>query len=475
VSPEASPPARRAAWPRQAEEGPVAPARLAILGGGVAGLATGSYARRQGLPATVYEAQDRPGGLCVTYAHDGFRFDSGAHRIHDKDPEITRDVQSLLGEDLRPVDRPSVIYDGGRLIRFPFRLIDVLSHLGPRVVARGALDLAAARMAFPGHEQESFASLAVRRYGRTLAERFLLGYTRKLWGLPCENLSSRASGGRLRGLDLRQFLVHTLFGRRRDRRSADGSFYYPVHGIGMLADALARACGPDGVRTGAEIRRVFHDGARVRAIEVTGVGRVDVEAVASTLPVDQLVARMDPPAPEGVRRLAQRLTYRNLVLVALFLRRRSVIDAATVYFPDPRVPFSRVTEPRNRSEAMSPPGHTALVAELPCGSADGVWEADDADLVDLVRKHLEAIGWVRGRELMGSRVVRLGRAYPVLSLDVERSVGTILGHLSRFSNLAVVGRNARFEYAWLHEMLRDGKDFVSSQVGASRGAESGVA
>jgi len=451
------------------------PGRVAVLGGGVAGLATGFYARRHGLSATVYEAQNRPGGLCVTYAHDGFRFDSGAHRIHDKDPEITRDVQSLLGEDLRPVDRPSVIFDGGRLMRFPFRLADVLSHLGPRALARGALDLAAARIALRGHEQESFARLAVRRYGRTLADRFLLGYTRKLWGLPCEDLSSRASGGRLRGLDLRQFLIHTLFGRRRDQRSADGVFYYPVHGIGMLADALARGCGPDGIRTGAEVRRILHDGADVRAIEVAGAGRVAVDSVASTLPVDQLVARMDPPAPDGVRRLAQRLTYRNLVLVALFLRRRSVTDAATVYFPDPRVPFSRVTEPRNRSEAMSPPGHTSLVAELPCGPADGVWAADDADLVELVRKHLEAIGWVRGREAVGSRVVRLERAYPVLSLDVERSVGTILGHLSRFSNLAIVGRNARFEYAWLHEMLRDGKDFASSRLGASRGAEPGVA
>ena len=474
MSPEASPSAQPALWPRPAAEGGGAPARLAILGGGVAGLAAGFYARRQGLSATVYEAQDRPGGLCVTYADGGFRFDSGAHRIHDKDPEITRDVQSLLGEDLRPVDRPSVIFDGGRLMRFPFRLTDVLSHLGPRVVARGALDLAAARMA-PGHEQESFASLAVRKYGRTLAERFLLGYTRKLWGLPCENLSSRASGGRLRGLDLRQFLVHTLFGRRRDRRSADGSFYYPVHGIGMLADTLARGCGPDGLRTGAEIRRVFHDGARVRAIEARGVGRVDVDAVASTLPVDQLVARMDPPVPEGVQRLAQRLIYRNLVLVALFLRRRSVTDAATVYFPDPRVPFSRVTEPRNRSEAMSPPGHTALVAEVPCGSADGVWDADDADLIELVRKHLEAIGWVRGRELVGSRVVRLGRAYPVLSLDVERSVGTILGYLSRFSNLALVGRNARFEYGWLHDMLRSGKDLVSALAAERTCAGAGAA
>lgn len=450
-------------------------AHLAVLGGGVAGLAVGFYARRRGLAATVYEAQDRPGGLCVTYVHDGFRFDSGAHRIHHKDPEITRDLQSLLGESLRPVDRPSVIFDGGRLMTFPFGLTDVLWHLGPRAIARGALDLAAARMAPRGHEQESFASLAVRSYGRTVAERFLLGYTRKLWGLPCESLSSRASGGRLRGLDLRQFLVDTVLGRGRDQRSADGAFLYPVGGIGMLTEALARGCGPDGVRTGGEVRRLFHDGTNVRAIEVAGAGRIPVDTVASTLPLDQLLASMDPPPPDGVLRLAQRLTYRNLVLVALFLRKESVTAAATVYFPDPRVPFTRVTEPRNRSEAMSPPGHTSLVAEIPCGSEDAAWGADDADLVGLVQKHLEGIGWVRGEEVLGSKVVRLRHAYPVQSLDLESSVATILRHLDGLENLAVVGRNARFEYGWLHDMLRSGKDLVASRVTDPYGTEVGVA
>jgi protoporphyrinogen oxidase len=446
-----------------------------VLGGGIAGLAVGFYARKRGLSATVYESQDRPGGLCVTHRQGDFLFDSGAHRIHDKDPEITRDVQALMGESLRAVDRPSVIFDRGRLMKFPFRLHDVLGHLGARAVARGALDLAAARMAPRGHEQESFASLAVRSYGRTLAERFLLGYTRKLWGLPCESLSSRASGGRLRGLDLRQFLVHTLLGRRRDQRSADGTFYYPVRGIGMLTEALAAGCGPERLRTGAEVGCLHHDGTRVRAIDVAGVGRIAVDAVASTLPLEHLLHRLDPPPPDGILRLAQRLTYRNLVLVALFLRSESVSAAATVYFPDPRVPFTRVTEPRNRSGAMSPPGHTSLVAEIPCGSGDATWAADDADLVELVQEHLGEIGWVRDGDVLGSRVVRLPHAYPVLSLDFERSVATILRHLDGLGNLQVLGRNGRFEYGWLHDMLRSGKDLVGSRVADPYGTEAGVA
>ena len=84
--------------------------------------------------------------------------------------------------------------------------------------------------------------------------------------------------------------------------------------------------------------------------------------------------------------------------MALFLRKESVTSAATVYFPDPRIPFTRVTEPRNRSEAMSPPGHTSLVAEIPCGSGDALWRRTMRISSGSCRSHLEKIGWVRGGE-----------------------------------------------------------------------------
>ncbi len=468
--PHGLPPRRRLAANREG------PGHLTVLGGGITGLAAGFYARRRGLPATVYEGQARPGGLSVTFAHDAFLFDSGAHRFHDKDPVITRDVRALLGEDLRAVHRPSMIFDGGRMMKFPFRLTDVLWHLGPRVLARGVLDLAAVRMAGRGPAPESFAVLATRRYGRTLAARFLLSYSRKLWGLPCERLSVRVSGGRLDGLDLRQFLLHTFLGRRRDQRNADGTFYYPTRGIGMLAEALARGCEPHGVRTSAEIRQLHHDGARIRSISVAGArDHVPVDALASTLPLERLLAMMDPPPPEGILRLARDLRHRDIVLVALFLRKESVTDAATVYFPDPRVPFTRVTEPRNRSEVMSPPGHTSLVAEIPCWSGDPVWSADNAHLVRVTQKPLEEIGWVRGGEVVGSQVVRLRHAYPVLSLDFERSVEGILRYLDGFENLTLAGRNGRFEYGWIHDMLRSGRDLAASCVGGPLETEAGVA
>lgn len=103
---------------------------VTILGGGPLGLAVGFYCRRSDKPFAIYEAADHTGGNAVTYEHRGFRFDSGAHRFHDKDPEITQDVRELLGQELRPCTMPSHICEGSSWIRFPLSPLDLLFRLG---------------------------------------------------------------------------------------------------------------------------------------------------------------------------------------------------------------------------------------------------------------------------------------------------------------------------------------------------------
>ena len=80
-----------------------------ILGGGFAGLALGYYARKNGFPFTIYEADATLGGNAVTFEHEGFLYDSGAHRFHDRLPLITREIQGLLGSELESVHVPSRI------------------------------------------------------------------------------------------------------------------------------------------------------------------------------------------------------------------------------------------------------------------------------------------------------------------------------------------------------------------------------
>ena len=434
------------------------PPHLSVLGGGPAGLAVGWAARRRGLPVTLYEASDRLGGNCTTLRSGAFRYDSGAHRLHDRDPEITGEVRRLLGDDLRRVDVPSQIWDDGRLIRFPLSSAELLAHLGPLPFGRAALEVVRARLS-AGAPPQDFEAFAVRRYGRLIAERFLLDYSAKLWGAPAAELSTGIAGQRLSGLDLRTFVSESVLGR--SKAHVEGVFYYPRLGIGQISERLADACGCDAIRTGAPVTRLLHDGERIRSLEIGGRARCDADEVVSSLPLGRMLEMLDPPPPPEVRCLAGAIRYRQVRLAVLFVDRPSLTEAATVYFPHRRFPFTRVSEPRNRSPEMAPPGRTSLLAEIPCHEDDEIWRADDGAVIDIVRAHLEAIGWVRPEEILGGAAHRMANAYPVLEVGCARAVEGIHRYLAGFANLWLVGRSGRFVYGWIHDMMRMGLDTVA--------------
>ena len=174
---------------------------ITILGGGPAGLSAGYFASKHQLPFKIYEAQERTGGNAITLQHGEFRFDSGAHRFHDKSPSMTRELQNLLGSDLHKVEAPSQIYHDGKFIGFPLSLFDLTMKLGPATILKAGLELILARLR--GKDGDgSFESFSNRMYGKTLARLFLLNYSEKLWGKPSALLSPHISGRRLKGLDL---------------------------------------------------------------------------------------------------------------------------------------------------------------------------------------------------------------------------------------------------------------------------------
>jgi phytoene dehydrogenase-like protein len=53
--------------------------KVAIIGGGIAGLCTGIYARLNGYNAHIYEMHSKPGGLCTAWQRNGYTIDACVH------------------------------------------------------------------------------------------------------------------------------------------------------------------------------------------------------------------------------------------------------------------------------------------------------------------------------------------------------------------------------------------------------------
>jgi len=428
---------------------------ITILGGGPAGLATGFYARREELSVRLLEANDTVGGNARTLRLGPFRYDTGAHRFHDKNAEVTRDVKSLLGDDLRRIDAPSQICWRGRRIDFPLAPYDLCRKLPTSLLARISWEqLSIPRVA---ENADHFREMALQSYGPTLAELFLLNYTEKLWGADATELSPRVAGDRLEGLDLKTFFLEAFGGHKDKARHLDGSFYYPKHGYGQIAEATADAMGRTHIRTGARITGIGHDGSRVTSVTINDTETVAVETVVSTLPLTLLPRLLDPAPPEMIRDTAASIRFRHLRLAVLGLDRPRLTPNASLYFPSRHVPFTRLYEPKNRSPNMAPDDQTVVVLEWPCQQNDEGWDQSAAALREHARAVLAAQGLIDGGEVVAFDDHTVPFAYPILDVGAAEKADRLKSYLDRFENLHLLGRSADFTYTHVHNLYARAK------------------
>jgi len=440
--------------------------QVSILGGGPAGLAVAYYAHRADVPFQLFEASSEIGGMCRTLRCGEHLYDRGAHRFHDRDPEITRDVLELMGSELTRVHAPSAIWDGGRFIDFPPTPLNVMFAYGFREAGRICLDLLRSGLK-RRRPIATFEDFAVRRFGRTLARRILLNYSAKLWGLPTDRLSPDVATRRLQGMTLRSLFQELLFPGAKAEH-IDGSFLYPRLGYGQIAEALAAALPAGSIRTGRAVSRLDIEGAAVRSIRFADGATEGVpDRVVSTLPLPVLVTLLGDSVPEPVRAAASRLRFRHVRLLFVRLRVPRFSEKASIYIPDPAFRVSRIYEPKNRSAAMAPASETSAVAEVPCFSGDDVERLEPDALARLVVRELADLRLLDPRDVIETRHHFVPNAYPVYTRGYAEDVARVLDCLRRFSNLETVGRAGRFVYSHLHDQLRFGKDYVRALIEGS--------
>lgn len=71
--------------------------KIIIIGGGIAGLSTGVYARLNGYDAVIFEKHSKPGGLCTSWLRKGFIFDYCIHNLVGTGNVSFREVWDDLG------------------------------------------------------------------------------------------------------------------------------------------------------------------------------------------------------------------------------------------------------------------------------------------------------------------------------------------------------------------------------------------
>lgn len=434
-----------------------------ILGAGLSGLSAGAWLTKANHATTILEKGDNVGGLARTISHGDFLFDLGGHRFLTNNKQLQSFVSELLGDALLTVPRKSQIYLNGKHIDYPLSPTNAVFGMGLAKTGSILFDYGKEkfRNIIRSPKLTSLEDWVVSQFGRTMFNLYFKDYSEKVWGIDCQDISKDWVAQRIDGLSLWQFIQHSLVKFRSNKaKTLTDTFSYPRMGIGQLSDRMSDLVrSKNSVKTGSNVEKIFHADGKISGIQYMDGEKTHTikgSRYISSIPVTRLIEKMTPSPPEDICRAASSIGFRSLVIVALFVDKKSMTDLTWMYFPGKDIPFGRIHEPKNWSSDLAPPGKSHIIAEYFCNTGDTTWQSTDDTIANTTTSHLEKLGFFNKNDVIENCVMRIPYAYPVFDVHYRKHLNVITDFLDGFENLYLVGRSGMFSYLNMDQAMESG-------------------
>jgi protoporphyrinogen oxidase len=427
--------------------------KVVIIGAGPAGLTAAYELSKQNVPAVILEADTTVGGISRTVNYKGYLFDIGGHRFFTKWDEVNRIWREVLGEKFLVRPRLSRIFYRKKFFYYPLRAKNALFGLGIIDSIRIVFSYLWSRL-FYHHNEQNLEQWVSNRFGKRLYEIFFKTYTEKVWGVPCTEIRAEWAAQRIQGLSLTTAIRNALFSSKTTKvKTLINSFHYPERGPGQMWEMMTSLLRQKGypILMERSVVRIVHDGTGVTELAANGPEGTESHAgthFISSMPIRELVNALDPPAPENVRRAANRLRYRDFLIVSLIVNRKDIMPDNWIYIHEPGVRVGRIQNFKNWSPAMVPdPEKSCLGMEYFVFENDDLWSSPDDELIELAKREIGELGLVKPHEVEDGAVVRMPKAYPMYDSGWLKRVAAIRNYLeTALPNLQLVGRNGMHKY-----------------------------
>jgi oxygen-dependent protoporphyrinogen oxidase len=465
------------------------PRRIAVLGGGLTGLAAAYELRRrsggrQPQPEIVlFEADTRVGGKIRSERHDGALYESGPESFSLAGPQVMELVRELgLGQEVLHSDprrRRFLVLSGGRLRLlpeglargaperwWPFLSSGLLSWKGKlRLLAEPFL------MAEEGEGDESLTEFFGRRLGPEAVERLVEPILAGgCLGDPAR-LSVRSMFPHLADLERRGGLL-------RGWRGAHARTALSVAlrgGLSSLPEALGKRLPSGCLRLGAAVTRLArrNGGWEVR----TAHSSEPFDGVVCALPAPALAPVLEPLDPE-LSGILREIPYAAAAVVTLAYERQAFthpLDAAGLIVP--RSEGRRLAEvvfSSSRFPGRAPADLVLLRGCLGGGARGDQAVGEDAAAARIVRAELRDILGLGDAHPRWTRVARWPAAHPQYTIGHALRLRRLESCLQSYPGLILAGESYRG--AGLEDCVRSGRlAAAKALVPAGGRAAAGVA
>lgn len=368
--------------------------RFLIVGAGMTGLAFADHIQDDDY--LIVEAQSEIGGYCRTVVQDGFVWDYSGHFFHFRHPEIEAElIRRMAGQKVRRVQKQSKIWYGDRYVDFPFQknihqlpqeeFLECLVELFERPESK---------------KPENFLEMLEVKFGRGIAERFLIPYNEKLYATDLARLDVEAMG---------RFFPHAQLGeiirnfRAADNQSYNSTFTYPEGGAIQYVHALASDIPPSRI---ALNEALIHLDLRNKVAKTTK-REIKFEHLISSLPFDRLLRLASLPHDPAI------FSYNKVEVFNLGFDRKGPEDVHWIYYPQRELSFYRVGFYDNIFDTP----RMSIYVEI--GRRQD-FELDASTVpytLDRVLADLRAAGIITDQKLISSHHVLLDPAYVHITRD----------------------------------------------------------
>jgi len=438
--------------------------KVAVIGGGAAGLAAGVALKRAGVEVVLFEAEKSVGGKLRTVERDGFQCEDGPSSLTPQSVTAFRIARqhALEVASAAPPRTRYVVRAGRMRAMAPPRLAGVLS---PGAWARLALEpLAVLRpgQRLKAQQDESLRELMVRHLGAQAGGLAANLLANGVYAGDPRRLSARDAFPRLSSLveHSSSFFVgavkRSLANRgQKARGDQPQSLWIPAKGMGALARALASELG-SGVRLWTRVERLALATSGPGAFTLAlADGQLQVDGVISALPPGE-AARLLAPLAAGAEELKQ---IRSSPLVVVHLGYR-IDDFARkpqgfgVLDGDGSLRLLGVLFPSSLFGGRAPEGHLLFTCLLGGLLHPEMLELDDAALAALCRTDLQKLFGVT-RPAVFERVARWREAVPQPELGHRERLARVRGALAGLPPLELAG--AAYDGVAVEQVLQGGE------------------
>ncbi len=432
---------------------------IAVIGGGISGLAAAWYLHRGGRDVVLLEKDETVGGCTRTIRQDGFLVEQGPFNVLVRDPSFEA-LLSDLEDRIEIVEatagaRRRYLYQRGRLVPVPSSPVSLMTT---KVISAGAKIRLIGEPIFarrPRLADPTIGDFATRHCGREFAETVVGALVAGIYGGDIDKLSLKACAPTIAEIDRnhRSLLLYGLslpfrkIGKPKKPRRRWRGMVSVVGGLGAVTKALGEEIG-GGVRTLCGVKSIqAGSGGFVVRFEQGG-SQEDLHCRRVILATDaarasELLGTADGEPARELASLIGEIKSVPLAVLSLGFRRRDVghdlqgfgflVPPSEADFPLMGVLWASSVFPAHA------PDDQHLLRIMVGGSRhpDLVGLGDD-ELSALARRELDGLLQIKGRPTL-QHVRRYRRAIPQYFQGHVDRVRRVRDVQSRIPNLHLVG------------------------------------